>query len=175
MNRNLLVIITSFALLAYSLAANLRSDYQSSSAHNAETPSLHIKMESAISDSLNRYTRGLRVPSSQHHTVVFAIHKLHMDELRTKLDDISNPFSANYGNHMTREQVNAFVTNEIGSNTLLHYLENYSEGEDKIDIVDKTPRLDYITAKAPVYLWERFLNTEFHFFHPIESARKEEG
>ena len=122
-------------------------------------------MEEMLPSHSNRFEKGVRARSTHLHTVIFAVNKIRMDELRSILDDISNPFSANYGNHLTRAQVSALTTNVEGSQKLLTFLENHAHGDGRVEILEMTPNKDYITTRASVAQWESFFHTEFYEFH----------
>ena len=137
-------------------------------------------MESMLPSHAVRFDKGIRAPSTQLHSVVFAVAKLNMDKLRKILDDISNPFSANYGNHLSRTEVSKLTSNVQGSQKLLKFLENHAlVNNERLEILQMTPNKDYITARASVAHWERFFNTEFHLFHrkriPGQENKKKEG
>lgn len=135
-------------------------------------PHSFAKMDSLPSSYTEQFIKGHRAPSSQLHTVAFAIKKLKMDELQSILEDVSNPFSANYGKYMTREQINAMTANHDGSSKLLHSLRHHSVGEDTVEVLAVTPNQDYITARASVRLWENYFNTEFHLFERKAGSKR---
>ena len=134
----------------------------------------HVKMETMVDNFSNRFTKGARALPSQLHTVVFAIKKLRMNELRDILDDISNPYSLNYGKHLTREEVTQLTVNREGSDSLLYFLGNFTAVDGNVKIVTKTPNMDYITARASVELWERLFNAELFQFY-IKSEQHAKG
>ena len=135
----------------------------------------HVEVESMrpVSSEEHRFVKGSRAPSTMLHTVVFAVHKIRMDELRTRLDEISDPFSASYGNHLTRAEATAITANLEGSRKLLHFLETFPTtssssggGSDRrVEVLETTPNSDYITARASIELWEQFFDTEFNLYH----------
>ena len=133
----------------------------------------YVKMETMIEDFSNRFTKGSRAPSSQLHTVVFAVKKYGINQLRDILDDISDPYSLNYGNHLTREEVTKLTINIEGSNHLLLFLRNLSSVDGHVEIISTTNNMDYITARAPVKLWERILNAELYQFHSKNEIKLE--
>jgi len=126
----------------------------------------HLKIESLIPSYSNNFKKGQRASASQLHTVVFAIKKKQVAMLTKILDDISNPFSPNYGKHLTMEEVTQMTSNLEGSHKLLNFLENHPPANDgrRMEVLKMTPNKDYITAQAPVELWESFFNTEFYEF-----------
>ena len=127
------------------------------------------KMDILPSSYTEIVKKGRRALSSQPHTVVFAIKKLGMDKLQTILEDISDPNSPNYGNYMTRDQINAMTANPEGSSKVLHSLGHYSVDEEKVEVLASTPNNDFITARASIRLWENFFNTEFYVFERKQS------
>ena len=126
----------------------------------------HVKFESLIKSYSKNFRRGPRALATELHIVVFAIKKMQIVKLTKILDDISNPFSSNYGKHLTRSQVTELTLNLEGSNQLLHFLENHRSATNggKMEVLKMTPNKDYITVRAPVELWESFFRTEFYFF-----------
>ena len=96
------------------------------------------------------------------HTVVFAILPLHMDELTSLLHDISDPSSKNYGKHRTKQEVAAFTANPKGYEATMQYL-RAKEAEGAV-IVRESPYGEYITATAPVHVWEETFATAFHTY-----------
>ena len=125
----------------------------------------HLKVESMMESYSERFLKEQRASPSHQHTVVFALEKLHMDELRVKLEDISDPFSPNYGKHLTRVQITNMTSNFEGRSKLLRFLENHSRRyNEEVKIVKVTPYSDFVFAETSVKLWESFFDTEFFFF-----------
>ena len=100
-----------------------------------------------------------RAHHNHHHEVVFVIQQKNMDELTTILDDISNPFSPNYGQHWTRDEVADFTSNQEGCNAVASYLQS-----NGASVISETLAGEYIIAKAPVKVWEKMFDTEFFSF-----------
>ena len=96
------------------------------------------------------------------HTVVFAILPLHMDELTSLLHDISDPSSKNYGKHRTKQEVAAFTANPKGYEATMQYLR--AKEAEGVVIVRELPYGEYITATAPVHVWEETFATAFHTY-----------
>ena len=93
------------------------------------------------------------------HEVVFVIRQRNMDELTSILHDISDPYSPNYGQHWSREEVVDFTSNPDGRDAVVSYL--HSNGASS---VTETLAGEYITAQAPIKVWEKILNTKFFSF-----------
>lgn len=138
------------------------------------SPLRHVKVDSLLENYSRRFAKMSRASPTHLHTVVFAIKKLRMDELRDILDDISNPLSINYGKHLTDKEINDLTTNVDGSRKLLNFLENHSMGNAGVEVLKMTPKKDYVTARASVGLWERFFNTEFYHFERIDDLKHQQ-
>ena len=94
------------------------------------------------------------------HELVFVVQQLNMDELTKILHDVSDPSSPNYGHHMSGEQVNSMTMNPIARDAIVAYL--HSNGAI---VKSETMNSEYITAHAPLSVWETVLDTEFYKFH----------
>lgn len=105
-----------------------------------------------------------------HHEVIFSV-KENLDELKTLVDDISNPHSANFGMHLNREEVTAITANPSSFNHVMAYLRLHN-----IEVVKTSKYAEFIHAVAPVNKWEQLLSTEFYEFamqgeeHPMIRA-----
>ena len=101
-----------------------------------------------------------RAVSATFHEVVFVIRQKNMGELTRILHDVSDPLSPNYGQHLTREEVAALTSNPESRDAVISYLSLKGAS-----VVSETLSGDYITANAPVAVWEEMFNTEFFTFH----------
>ena len=97
------------------------------------------------------------------HEVIFVIKQKNMEELTRFLHDVSDPQSVNYGQHMTGTAVSDMTDNSQGRESLLSYL--HSTGAT---VVTETLRGEYITASAPIPVWERMFTCEFFMFHQTQ-------
>ena len=93
------------------------------------------------------------------HEVVFAVKSKNMDELTRILHDVSDPHSQNYGMHLKKEEMHDLVSNPEACTRLTSYLR--ASGATSLS---ETPRGGYITAAAPISVWERIFKTEFFVF-----------
>lgn len=100
-----------------------------------------------------------RVHPNQIHDVIIGIQQKHMDKLTDILHDISNPMSANYGNHMTRQEIADLTTSPESRNQVVAYLKTVGAS-----IISETLYGEYITARAPIHVWEKTFNTEFYTY-----------
>ena len=95
-----------------------------------------------------------------HHEVVFVIRQKNMEELTDFLHDVSDPSSDNYGQHMTRTGVSDLTSNPEGRDSVKEYLHVAGAA-----VVAVTLGGEYITASAPIGVWEKMFNCEFYMFH----------
>ena len=104
--------------------------------------------------------RRARVKSEYVHEVVFAVKQNNMDELIRVLHDVSNPVSPNYGQHWSDDQVATLTSNPTSRSALVSYLHTVGAS-----VRTESLHGDFITATAPVSIWESMFNTEFYTFH----------
>jgi tripeptidyl-peptidase I len=104
-------------------------------------------------------TKHDRVLSTQIHDVMFVVQQRNMKELTRILHDISDPTSQNYGNHMTRQEIDDLISNLDSHQEVTEYL----KAAGATVVIDTYPG-ECITARGPIGLWERMFNTEFHTY-----------
>ena len=122
--------------------------------------SMHRFRESAAGlNSHPDFLKGDRVSSSELHDVVFMVKENNMEELKRILLDVSDPLSANYGNHMTPKEIEDLVSNPVGHQEVISYLNAAGA-----TVLFEQSQGECITARATVGVWERMLNTEFHSY-----------
>jgi subtilase family serine protease len=128
----------------------------------------HIFMEN-IPDRPSRddLRRRSRVDFNYVHEVIFMIHPKDIGELTRKLDDVSDPESENYGQHLTRSEVVTMISNPQGRDAVVKYLRL-----NGATVVSQTIDGDFITASATIDTWERIFDTEFFTFHQTQLNRK---
>ena len=140
----------------------------SSKKHAAET---HILKDSIpLLSSRDDLLKGQRVHHDHLHEVVFMIQQRNMDELTRILHDVSDPESENYGQHMTMKEVVEMTSNPEGRNIVLSYLQM-----NGATMISETINGEYITATAPISVWERLFNTDFYTFHQTQTDGKIEA
>jgi tripeptidyl-peptidase I len=121
----------------------------------------HVYKDSIpLLNSRNDLIKLGRAPLEQMHEVIFAIQPKNMDELTRILHDVSDPESASYGYHLSKDEVNELTSNPEAHATVTSYL--HASG---VSVVSETLNGEYITASAPISIWERFFNTVFYTFH----------
>lgn len=94
------------------------------------------------------------------HEVTFVIQQRNMEQLTEILRDVSNPMSANYGQHMTKEDISAMTSNLEAHTAVKRYL--YSIGAT---VLSDTLSSEYIRASASISVWEKTFDTTFFEFH----------
>ena len=104
--------------------------------------------------------RLARVRYDHIHEVVFAIRQKNMDELTRILHDVSDPLSPNYGQHLTRKEVDDLTSNPESRDAVVSYL-----NLNGASVTSETLSGEYVRAKAPIAVWEVMFNTEFFTFH----------
>ena len=104
-----------------------------------------------------------RVASDHVHEVVFVIQQRNIPELTRTLDDLSNPASRNYGQYLTRDDVIEITSNPISRDVVAEFLRL-----NGASIVSESIGHEYLTATAPIGVWETLLNTEFSTYYLTE-------
>ena len=122
---------------------------------NAHVPRKSAKGSLSHKDVIRRG----RVDPTQLHDVIFVIQQNNIEKLTEILDDISDPTSTNYGKHMTGAEIADLTGNPVARDEVVSYL--LSAGAS---IVSETLYGEYITASAPVSVWEEVLDTEFFIY-----------
>lgn len=103
--------------------------------------------------------KGERAAHFQTHDVRFFVKKRNIDEVERLLNDVSYPSSANYGKHMTQQEVVDLTSNPESYREVVEYLTAVGA-----TIIPYDKLGECITARASVGLWERVLNTNFHSY-----------
>jgi tripeptidyl-peptidase I len=128
--------------------------------------SMHAFREDIIGlDSHPDFLKGNRASSSELHEIVMVIKEKNLDELTRILHDISDPLSANYGNHMTYKEIDELVSNPVAHQEVVNYLTAAGA-----TVLFAESQGECITARADIGTWERMLNTEFHSYHKVSSV-----
>ncbi len=94
------------------------------------------------------------------HDVIFAIKQQNLDVLNEILYSVSDPQSSKYGNHWSRQEVAALVSNPLATESVRNYLI-----ENGIYIEKVSKYGDYIRASATIGQWETLFQTKFYEFH----------
>ena len=145
-----------------SLNPNLEDNTQS---HNGIYSYTHVFKDSSkhLSSRINIEKRG-RIRHDQTHEVIFAVQQKNIDELTNILYDISDPDSLNYGQHWSKDEVTAFTSNPEGRDVVVSYLNS-----NGASVESETRAGEYISARAPIKVWEKMFDTEFFAFRMTHS------
>jgi subtilase family serine protease len=133
-----------------------------------------IKHQHRIKESLKHekrsdITKVGRSSPSTHHTVIFAIQHQNVDQLERILNDVSDPFSSNYGKFLTTDEVDALTHSPTSAQAVMTFLRLAGiKHNAEVDIVRRSRGDRFITAKAPIHVWESALQAEFHEFAVLE-------
>ena len=139
----------------WSISSQARSD--------SRIESTHVFKESIpILSSRSDILKQSRMSNDYNHEVVFVIKQKNMEELTRFLHDVSDPLSDKYGQHMTRTGVAELTSNPEGRNSVLEYL-----NATGATIISETLGSEYITAAAPMSVWEEMFDCEFYMFHQM--------
>jgi len=127
----------------------------------------HVPMESGKHNLRDDYLKGGRANALATHEVVFAVKQQNLDVLEQKLMDVSNPQHPSYGQYMSREAVANMTANPTATDRIVHFL-NVKGAK----VTKKTRHGEYISAQAPVALWEDIFQTEFSTFKSRYSTKQ---
>lgn len=104
-----------------------------------------------------------RANPQSYHDLLFNLKSQGMETIDKRLIEMSDPTSPRYGIHMTKEEVDELTINKEGRKALLSYLE-------KIHAQVISDRGTYISAKAPISVWEDSLSTHFFAYRLKDST-----
>ena len=93
------------------------------------------------------------------HVVTFVVKQKNAEELTRLFHDVSDPSSKNYGNFMTQKEVNDFTSNPESMAEVIAYLEAAGA-----TIIPQRSLGECVSAQAPIGLWERIFDTQFHSY-----------
>ena len=105
-----------------------------------------------------------RMLATYDHELIFRIQQNNEDRIEEILKDVSDPNSANYGQHLSQEEVSAITDNPVSREFTLTYLAAVGA-----TVIAETLSGEYLTARASIRVWEELLDTEFYEFHYRES------
>ena len=128
----------------------------------------HVYKESipqlSIRDDLKKRER---IRLDHVHEVMFVVRQKNMDKLTRVLNDLSDPFSSNYGQHWTSEQVANLTSNPEARDFTVSYIQ--SRGAS---VVSESLYGEHITAEAPIRVWEKIFNTQFFEFEQTHQNKR---
>jgi subtilase family serine protease len=100
-------------------------------------------------------TWGQRAQGDLLHQVSFHLKNPHEKEMEDLLKKVSDPSNPQYGQYLTRDQVQDMTRNPDGERMLEGYLQTLG-----ISVSKKGSSAMYATA--PLSTWEQFFNTQFY-------------
>ena len=100
-----------------------------------------------------------RMGAYHEHQVIFVVRQKNIYELAKKLLDASNPEDRNFGRHLSSEEVARLTSNPESRNQVISNLNAIGA-----TVISETLNGEYITANAPIAVWERLFRTKFFTF-----------
>ena len=97
------------------------------------------------------------------HKLIFVVRHKNMDQIVAILNDISNASSQNYRHHLSKEQIDNLTSNKESRAAVVSYL--LSVGAS---VSAGVQSWEYITATAPVGLWESFFQSTFYKYYQLQ-------
>lgn len=91
------------------------------------------------------------------HELTISIKQLNLDSLHDTLMERSTPGNSLYQQWLSREEIGAFVSNPAASAAVTQWLVSHN-----VNIISTTLYGEYITASAPITVWQTILNTTFY-------------
>jgi subtilase family serine protease len=107
-----------------------------------------------------------RAPREHKHEVIFAIQQKNTDTLEDILLSVSDPFSPDYGNHFSYEEIVQLTANPDASSKLSSYLQSVTG----VTTISSTLNGEYVRAEATVAVWERLFETKFYLYRRRRKA-----
>ena len=129
-------------------------------ATNDVSPTHVFKEKSRGLSSANNFVREKRSAPSDYHDVTFSVKLANLEEMERIFLDISNPSSPNFGNHMTKDEVDDLTANP----SALQFVIDYLKTAGAAILPDQSLGSYNIKARAPIALWESMFNTEFYAY-----------
>jgi len=105
-----------------------------------------------------------QVAPDDSHELIFEVKPKNMDKLESILHVVSDPFSRNYGSHLTRDEVTALTKNNEG----LVALRSFFSSND-IQVISESLHGEFMTTKTSISTWERVFSTKFLKFQHVEN------
>ena len=144
----------------------------------------------ATSESLSTHTQIHRIHNEHimirrgrsdptlSHEVVFSILQRNIDTLEQIVNDRSDPHSPNYQQWLSVEEIQTITANKEGFDHVMKWLKSNDISTD----ASSASYSHYITASAPISLWESLFDIKFYEWHhhnadsekPVTVHRSEE-
>jgi tripeptidyl-peptidase-1 len=98
----------------------------------------------------------------ESHEVIFAVKRDNLDVLEARLEEISDPFSSRYGQHLSKEEINSYTNSQPRYEKIRRHLEQHG-----IEMSAHPTCCDYLRATSTIRRWESFFQTKFHAYSAI--------
>lgn len=108
----------------------------------------------------NTFVQQGRADPDTVHEVVIAVRKRNMQKLKDLAIERATPGNPLYQQWLRTEEVDEMVVNKEGHDRVQAWIQHHSN----ISVTWVSRRWDYIKARAPIHVWEKALNTQFHIF-----------
>ncbi|OJJ48643.1 hypothetical protein ASPZODRAFT_150833 [Penicilliopsis zonata CBS 506.65] len=131
----------------------------------AEQPHRHYQVVERLDSAPYGWTRGGKPPPNQEIRFRLAAQHGRAAEFEQKVTDLSSPGHESYGHHMKRDDVRDFL--QPATETL----ENILGWLDTEHVPENSIQTDgyWITFSVPVSQAEQIFNTQFYYFHNMDS------
>lgn len=123
----------------------------------------YVAMESSLFRLRDDFVRGNAADTSIVHEVIIAVKQKNLDAIEKTLYEVSDPTNPKYGKFLTRAQIGELTENREATLQIQAYL-----AANGATIVKTTPFGEYITAKAPIGVWQTLFATTFYDFEHVE-------
>ena len=98
------------------------------------------------------------------HDIIFCIKQSNVQQLFDSLENISDPYSPNYGHYLTSDQINQLIRNYDSSMYVINRMEDLN-----VKIIHKTNALEYIVARGKISIWESYFNAKFYNIQNLQT------
>jgi len=122
-----------------------------------------LKEKTTLSHYSKHFSYVSETEKSHKHTVVFAVAQQNIGKLTDVLQDVSDPSSANYGKHWTKQAIIEYTSNTESRQIILSYLRSIKS----VEIKKESQHENYIVVTAPIYAWEHMFMTTFHNYEIV--------
>ena len=102
---------------------------------------------------------GPRAHPHEMHSITFVVKKRNSDVLQEVFLNVSDPLSADYGKHWSKDQISQLTVNPQAVQKIASFLADHD-----IEIASQTMDGGYITAQGKVHVWEKIFFTQFYEF-----------
>ncbi|EIW75859.1 tripeptidyl peptidase A [Coniophora puteana RWD-64-598 SS2] len=103
-----------------------------------------------------------RAPADYVLSLKLALAQSKFADLESHLREASDPAHPNYGAHLSKEEVHAFLTPEADTLDIVHeWLSSHGVGAESMS---KSAAGDWVTLQVPVELAEQMFDTQFHAY-----------